>query len=155
MLTMFLAQIYSGTGARVYLFRIFLTKWKNRSVFQLIICYLQTIYDPYIDFYRVACTCIYWFDIDRSLFDENNEKMTATLNRLARQIFGKSKQIVGDYISDYIFLLGNLIILFLISTLSRTTQNRLFCQLKAIGFRLSTFLIVVDSPVLQKSFEDL
>lgn len=155
MLTMFLAQIYSGTGARVYLFRIFLTKWKNRSVFQLIICYLQTIYDPYIDFYRVACTCIYWFDIDRSLFDENNEKMTVTLNRLARQIFGKSKQIVGDYISDYIFLLGNLIILFLISTLSRTTQNRLFCQLKAIGFRLSTFLIVVDSPVLQKSFEDL
>lgn len=155
MLTMFLAQIYSGTGARVYLFRIFLTKWKNRSVFQLIICYLQTIYDPYIDFYRVACTCIYWFDIDRSLFDENNEKMTATLNRLARQIFGKSKQIVGDYISDYIFLLGNLIILFLISTLSRTTQNRLFCQLKAIGFRLSTFLIVVDSPALQKSFEDL
>lgn len=81
--------------------------------------------------------------------------MTATLNRLARQIFGKSKQIVGDYISDYIFLLGNLIILFLISTLSRTTQNRLFCQLKAIGFRLSTFLIVVDSPALQKSFEDL
>lgn len=155
MLTMFLAQIYSGTGARVYLFRIFLTKCKNRSVFQLIICYLQTIYDPYIDFYRVACTCIYWFDKDRSLFDENNEKMTATLNRLARQIFGKSKQIVGDYISDYIFLLGNLIILFLISTLSRTTQNRLFCQLKAIGFRLSTFLIVVDSPALQKSFEDL
>lgn len=151
-----IAQIYiQGLELECICSEFFWRSVRIVAFFQLIICYLQTIYDPYIDFYRVACTCIYWFDIDRSLFDENNEKMTATLNRLARQIFGKSKQIVGDYISDYIFLLGNLIILFLISTLSRTTQNRLFCQLKAIGFRLSTFLIVVDSPVLQKSFEDL